>query len=503
MKPVLGLMFKDPIGKHQAPQNKIQRMKKLSLFLGLVAVVSLASCYKDKGNYDYTDINNITIQAAKDTINVLVPDSLRIDITLQQTKGAEAGLSFRWVLFPNTAAPLTRRTIGTSQNLRAAITEDPGTYLLDLFVKDEATGVEYQKRFVLGVLTKFSEGWVVVEEKASGCDLHMITPLDVVFRNIYSEANKGQLLPPGTSRIPDIKTNRNIQSVYILSPNDGIYVNFANFIKVSGFNDFFFQPPASIKPQEYFMNGDDERMLNDGKPCGRNLINAGNNKLSLPPVGNYYMAPFELFSFIHNYIFYDTIAQRFYRQDNNNYNLLDFASDPADPFNMNKIDKRLLYAETNTSNTYYAFFKNNNDDSLFAYNFSALTPRPPVSAYLGLDAPGMSTATKFVLSRSLPYLYYASNNQLFKLDILSKTAAPLYTFPAGTSVRVMKMYRNLKVSSDPNNNKLIAVATLEPGNEGKVYYFPISSTGNFQNNTYSKVFTGFGTINELTFKSLK
>ncbi|HUP13044.1 MAG TPA: hypothetical protein VM187_12545 [Niastella sp.] len=66
----------------------------------------------------------------------------------------------------------------------------------------------------------------------------------------------------------------------------------------------------------------------------------------------------------------------------------------------------------------------------------------------------------------------------------------------------MKMYRNWKNSADVNNNNLIAVATYENGG-GRVYYFPLAGTGNFVNNTYSKLFTGFNRINELTFKSLK
>ncbi|HEX6179722.1 MAG TPA: PKD-like family lipoprotein [Chitinophagaceae bacterium] len=483
-------------------------MKKLTTYvlISIFSLVALQSCYKDKGNYSYNDINEITISSAASSYNVMVPDSLKIDITLHQTQPHPDGLTFQWVLYPSTAAPLTRRTIGTTQNLRAAITEDPGPYVLDFFVKDKKTGVEFQKKFAVNVLTALSEGWIVVEEKNNACDLHLISPTDAIFKDVYSLGNGGQKLPAGTFRIPDIKTNRNIQSIYILSPSDMVYVNFANFLKVSSFNDFFFEAPPLRKPQEYFLNGDQEAMLNNGKPYGRNLNGPGSIKLNLPPVGNYYMAPFEIYSIPTNYIWYDTIGQRFYRQDAGNFNLLTFPSDPSDPFDMNNIGKRLLYVEVNTVGAtfqYFAFFKNNNDDSLFAYNFKNTAPRPPVAVYSGLNAPGMQTAKYFVMSRSLPYLYYASGNNIYKLDILAKTAAPIYTFPAGTEIRAMKMYRNMKTSADPNNNKRIAVATLEGGTQGKVYYFQISATGAFENNTYSKLFDGFGKINEITYKSLK
>ena len=431
-----------------------------------------------------------------------MPDTLKIDISIDQTKPGPEPLTFQWVLYPNTAAPLTRRTIGTAQNLRAVVTEEPGSYLLDYYVKDNNTGVEYQKRFSINVLTALSEGWIVVEEKTGGCDLNLISPTDVIYRDVYSNYN-GALLPAGTFRIPEIKTNRNIQSVYIISPNDMIYVNFSNFLKVSEFSSFFFQAPTP-KPQEYFMNSDEEVLLNNGKPYCRNLNGPGTIKLGLPALGNYYMAPFELYSIPTSYMWYDTIGQRFYRQDVGNFTLFGFPYDAADPFDMNNIGRRLIFTEMNTPNSYYAIFKHNNNDSLYAYNFKTSgSPRPPVAVYAGLDAPGLSTAKKFVISKTLPYLYYINGNSIYKLDILAKSASPIYTFPAGTEVRAMKMYLNRKTSADPNNNKLIAVATLEGGSQGKVYYFPIATTGNFVGDTYSKVFSGFGKINEITYKSLK
>lgn len=478
-------------------------MKKRFLYLLFASGVVISGCFKDKGNYDYSDINKITINSDSSTINVLLPDRLKIKIAISQTHPGPEGLGYKWVLFPNTQAPLTRRTLDTTANLDALITEDPGSYLLDLFVMDKKTGVEFQKRFSVNVITALGEGWVVLEEKGNGCDLGIITPVDVIFRDVYSKGNNGALLPPGSFRLPLIKTNRNIQSMYVLSPANAAWLNPANLLKISEFSSLFFQAPNPPQPQEYFMNGDEEVMLNNGKPHCRNLVQSGVNKLSLPQPGNYYMAPYEMYSIPTSYMWYDTIGQRFYKQNPTNFTLLPFPSDPADPFDMNNIGKRILHAEDNTGGNYFAFFKNNNDDSLFAYKFSIVGARPPVAVYAGLNAPGMLTAKKFLLSKSLPYLYYASGNSIYKLDILAQTAAPIYTFPAGTEIRAMKMYRNLKVFNDPNNNKLIAVATLEGGSQGKVYYFPLASTGNFTGNTYSKVFGGFGKINDIVFKSLK
>jgi hypothetical protein len=481
-------------------------MKKRIIHLLSLATITLGlnSCYKDKGNYTYSDINQITIKTSADNYNVVLPDSLKIDLLLEQTIPDAAGLSFQWVLFPQTSAPLTRRTLDTTQNLRAKITEEPGSYLLDVFVKDRKTGVEFQKRFGISIFSAFSEGWVVLEEKSNGCDLSMITPADVVFRNIYSDANKGQLLPAGTFRLPDIKTNRNVQSVYIISPNDVTQVHFSNFLKIAGFNDFFWQAPTPAAPQHYFLNGDDEMMLNNGKPHTRSLITTGVNKLTLSPEGNYYMAPYEIYTSSSNYVLFDTIARKFFKINMSSVTLIPFAAwDGVSAFDVNNIDKRFIYAEQNTGAQFNAIFKHLNNDSLYAYVINPTLAQPGVNKYEGLTAPGLASAKLFVMSKALPHLYYASGNQVYKLDLPAKTATPIYTFPAGTEIRAMKMYLNRKTSSDANNNKLIGIATWENGTEGKVYYFPIAATGNFTGNTYSKVYSGFGKINDITFKSQK
>jgi hypothetical protein len=474
--------------------------------LFFATAIVLGSCYKDKGNYDYTDINNVVLKTARDTFNVLLPDSLKVNLSIEQSMADAADLSFEWVLYP-TGTPLTRRTLDTTQNLKAKITELPGTYYLVVYAKDRKTGVEYQKQQYVSVLSAYSQGWLVVEENNGACDISMISPVDTVFRNIYSGANKGAKLPAGTSRIPEIRIYSTDQRVFILSPSDMIQVNYSDFVKLKDFTEFFWEAPAVVKPQEYFANSYDEMMLNNGKIYSRSLNAPSSSaiKLNLPPEGNYYMAPYEIYaSGSSGYIVYDTIGQKFQLLNTASGNLTSFGAQSGSlAFNMNNIGKKLLYTELNTTSLCNAFFKNNNNDSLFVFVYNPATPGSLAQTrYDGLNAPGLIDARLFVSSRLLTHLYYVYGNSIYKLDIPARTAAPIYTFPAGTEIRAMKMYRNLKTSTDPNNNRLIAVATHENG-QGKVYYFPIAATGNFTNNTYSKVFTGFNKINEITFKSLK
>ncbi|WP_207512629.1 PKD-like family lipoprotein [Longitalea luteola] len=475
----------------------------INIYIFCLAALVLAACYKDKGNYDYQAINEVTLKTDREAISLILPDSLKVNVTIEQTIPDPAGFSFEWVLYLAGGTPLERRVLDTTQNLKARITELPGSYYLMLYAKDRKTGVEYQKRLVVSVLTAYSEGWMVVEENNGACDISMISPVDTIFRNIYSTTNNGQKLPAGTFRIPEIKTHNGDQKIYIISPADMIQVTYSDFKKLSTFNEFFWEPPVP-KPQEYFVNGTEDMMLNNGKIHSRSLnAPSGANKLNLPPSGNHFIAPYELYSVASGYVVFDTVSQSFLKLNASSSSLTPFPTPSGTRlFYLNNIGKKLLYAELNASPKCYAYFKNNDNDSLFAYGFNPAVTNPDLDKTEILSAPGLIDARLFVGSRTLPHLYYVSGHQIYKLDVPAKTAAPVYSFPAGTEIRAMKMYRNLKLSTDSYNNKLIAVATHENG-EGKVYYFPISPTGSFVNNTYSKVFTGFNKINEITFKSLK
>lgn len=473
-----------------------------SAAVSIFFILLLAGCYKDKGNYDYKTVNSLTITAdVPNTVSVLLQDTLRINTTIVQTINSSSGLEYEWVLYLNNGTPVTRWKLGTSQNLSAQIVQAPGQYILDYFVKDKSTGVSFRKSFTVNVVSKFNEGWLVIEEDASACDLTMITPTDAVFRNIYSSANNGARLPIGSHRINIVRDRNNIQKIFVMSPAELTQPYFADFLKVASFNDMFWGPPATKKPQEYFIQGTfNEMLLNNGLPHGFSTVaTPAPYKLGAEPAGIWDLEPYEMFG-SSVFIFYDKVSQRFYKYDLTN--LLPFAAPPPTAvFNVNNVKKKLLFAGANTGSFFDCLFKNNTNDSLFVFRLNGALAQPAVdSVYIpNTAAPGLLTATKFVNSRLLPHLYYVSDNKVYLLDIPARQSRVVYTFPTGTVATSMKMYINLRNSADPNHNRLIGISTMESG-AGKVYTFPIAATGDFTGSTYSKVYTGFGKINDIIFK---
>lgn len=473
----------------------------------VVAMITAQGCYKDKGNYTYTNATVVTITASMpDTINVLLQDSLKIATTITSSKAGASSYSYEWVMYIGSGTALTRNNLSTQHDLAARITDAPGRYVLNYFVTDNQTGIIYKKAFVVNIASALNEGWLVVEEKNGACDMNMIGSSGTVFRNIYSGANNGAKLPAGTNRVAIVRDRLNVQKIYVMSPAAAEQLYFANFVKLNNFADWFYQAPAVAKPQEYFISGggsgSDERLVNNGEVYAINTNSAGTMKFGLPPVGTYDIAPFEIYSVLNGHVWFDKLTQRFYKQDVNYFNFSPFAAPGVtSAFNMNAINKKLLYAAaTSGSSVFNCLFVNNTNDSVFNYRLEMAKSDPAaVVDTLGV-IPGVLTANQFVMSRKLNFVYYTSGNQVYLLDIPARKARVIYTFATGTQVRAMKLYYNNKSSSDADNYNVINIATNE-GGEGKVYQFALAPTGDFANNTYRTVYGGFGLINEITYKS--
>ena len=474
-----------------------------SLVAMLIATAFLQGCSKDLGNYDYNEINNVTITAdIQNSVSVLQQDTLAVNITLTETMPSVSGYSYEWVLYQSIQAPLTRWVLDTTKSLKVPVMQPPGQYTLDYWVKDKKTGISYRKTFSVTIVGKFNEGWLVLEEGATDCDINMIAPNDFIFRNIYSAANKGVKLPAGSHRVTVLRDRTGVQKLYVLSPSDLTQLYFADFLKVASFNDLFWGIPSIKKPQEYYMESgsSSEVILNNGYPHGMATNVPAPFKLGIQPAGTWDVAPYVMYSIGSGHIFYDNLSQRFYKYDF--ANMLPFAAPPATAvFNVNNVGKKMLFAGQTTMGAYNCVFKNNSNDSVFVFKLDPNQAQPAAdTAFIpAANAPGMSTAKFFVCSKVLPHLYYVSGNKVYLLDIPARMARVVYTLPAGAETTSMKLYINLKVFNDPENSKQIALSTNE-GGAGTVYVFSLAPTGDFVNNTYRKVYTGFGKINDIALK---
>lgn len=145
-------------------------MKNKIGLLVLLAVGLCMGCYDDKGNYDYHDFNEITINnRGFDTTYLLTSyvDTLRISPELKFKLGESEHLTFEWVARFN-GIEFTEYPIGKERDLVYPMSLPSGTYTLFFKVKDTLNTMEYWNVTAFQVQNLLTSGWVVLGENSNG-----------------------------------------------------------------------------------------------------------------------------------------------------------------------------------------------------------------------------------------------------------------------------------------------------------------------------------------------
>lgn len=117
-------------------------MKNTFIKYYLLSTVLLLSvgCFSDKGNYDYHEINEVTIDNIESDYSVLKGiGTLHIEPTLDGTifNGNDENYSYKWTI--------DDRIISNEKNLDFEVDLDKGKYYLYFRIMDNSSGVEWKK----------------------------------------------------------------------------------------------------------------------------------------------------------------------------------------------------------------------------------------------------------------------------------------------------------------------------------------------------------------------
>lgn len=158
-------------------------MKKISyITFCLVLFVAMASCYEDKGNYDYHNINDvITIEFDKKIYSVVaLEDDLVITPDITTRDNSEDGFTYVWAISKQYTddqieygLKLKIDTISRERNLDWNVALENGMYYLYYRVDNNNTGMSYYHRANVNVTTKFARGFYVLKEIDGNTDLDL------------------------------------------------------------------------------------------------------------------------------------------------------------------------------------------------------------------------------------------------------------------------------------------------------------------------------------------
>lgn len=484
-------------------------MKFFLIIMSVVITLSFTGCYKDKGNYSYHDINDISIAAATDTFSVSQFDTLSIQPLITQRSPDEKVLKYQWTVSHDITGPvLPAMIISTDKTLHVQIGLSPisDAYTLILKVTDSITGVSSYHHFALNVSSKLSEGWMLLEAGRNNGDISIVTPNDTVYRHIFSAANPAIALPAEAFRLVSVNSFFSGQRNYVLFADGGYELAKNTFQAQGAYRDWFYSLPAVLRPESITWPGYSNTicLINDGSVYTQTPMFGGRSfgdKLRLPQ-GDYVAAPFVGgFGFGIPTIIFDKKNYRFLFVPEFGESLVAWGEmDSTQAFDMNNIRKNMLVMDAGANFYNNAIFKNINNDSCFLYVIDPTGGGPVANHWQPvLNSPEIGKATLFTMSQTVPQLYYASGNKIYLYDIAANKSRLAYQFESNEVVSTMKMYYINDGFDHALNDARIVAATFD-GTKGKVYYLDLSGTGDIKGNAPAKVFTGFDKIVDLVYQ---
>ena len=166
-------------------------MKIHTLFTAIFLLFIVTSCYKDKGNYDYKEMNDIevTVKVEDEYGTYALGDIVTSTPELTFALGQEnTNLEYEW--------SFAGKVISHTRNLEWVADTIASSKALQLAVLDKSTGVTYFGHTYISVSSKYAtDGWVVLSEKDGNSTLAFLShrngfnPPTGVARDVYQMIN--------------------------------------------------------------------------------------------------------------------------------------------------------------------------------------------------------------------------------------------------------------------------------------------------------------------------
>ena len=477
--------------------------KKIWMLLPMI-ILFLAGCYKDKGNYNYTPIAEMTISGLPDTVNAILLDTLKLQPVITQPGMSNDKYSYDWFVVDYKAN--TRTSVAATQSLKMPVVIGVGEYPLVFRVTDKSTGISSTKQITMIVKSLLSNGALLLEETPQGGELSQVTPDYKVYRNLYSQANKGEKLSLPLKGIMGSYNDNNPyqqQVIFVNAGADPALLDVQTYMKKGGLSQQFRQAPQPLAPG-YYNCSNDAYVVNNGKIYGMQGATDYPIKFVAPMAGDYKVASYlqPLYSWFAAFATYDELNGRFAYGKQAGGDLLYYPPQGSTgAFDLNKVNKQFVYAAP-TILAYTLWLMKDSNGKLYIYivNPDSNTEGAAIQYVEVNNAPGMSAAGAFSVSARVPQLYYGAGNQLYLYDYKANSARSLYSLPANESITAVQLLPDKTDNgwTYTTQNKLLIITW--DGTASKLYYFDIEDTGELKGGKPVKMIDGFGKIVSLFYK---
>lgn len=458
-------------------------MKRNYFIIGLLFFWVAMACTEDKGNYDYTPLNDLSISGIESEYLIERDSQLVIPVTITADEDfQESRYDYLWYVWRvnNAADP---DTLSWEKDLNVTISVVPGDYDLRYIVTDKNTDISYTYRTSLTVIDSYSKGVMALSNAGGQADVTFINAVNTLTPHVYVEAN-GESAGNNPLGIYYIGGGEFVAPLVAIATAEGTKVaNPADFSEFMDFSElFYFAPEPGIMQCLCKSNwGYDEYVIVDGKVYKRRLSFVENLYQPYDPQvkGDYYATPFSMYE-ASNAFFYDKKGQRFIY---NNYGVVIPVEASSGAFNAADMQMDMIYGfalddnlravmEDNVGQRYMiSATKTVTYSEDYTETYIRVTP----ISMLPMEGEGTADASAFAMStRDLGFLYYAYGNKIACISTVTGNILSVYEgFAAGQQVDYIEFDRT------ENTDRLWVGVSDGSGaaESGSIYFLKMASDG--------------------------
>lgn len=498
----------------------------------------LFSCYEDKGNYDYIELNEVSLAAPVEGSRYVIDryDTLYIEpqFCFSQRHLADDDMAYKWEIFLDDWANTETQSIvlGTERNLKAQINRPASTtdYAVVLTVTERSTGASYRFKFYVSVLPSVLSGLMVLQDENGKCRLDYLasTYAEPSFTSnrhvshVYAINNGGKALegtPRGVSFSVVTKSSYEpqVKNLYVWTDKQVARINSSDFSLEYADNDLFMVVPEKINvtamvrslSKNYvtvMVNDGQAHVLNQQATMSYGYQFSRALKANTSLTGEMRFAPYvyqpDLFSSETGYsaILYDEVGKRFVKVSQG-YDVepVLFAFNEQEEanknqyFDVNNIGMDMVWMGKNYGALAYAVFTDGSKRHLYRMRFNVastiteggeevINPQVYKQAAAKYD---FSAATEgddakiFECGRyAANTMLYASSRNIYSYDFSARRGILINDpFPEDEEITDFCIYNVEEYTANLTDvsGTLLYVATWN-GKEGKIYEYPINRT---------------------------
>ncbi len=514
----------------------------------MVAAATLTSCYEDKGNYDYTEVEDISATGFPKQINVVQKaDYIELSPSFTSTQNGaidnNPNYEYSCMLwksggtFPDTKTRQKEIDTDHAKDVKYFADLSEGNYVIQYMVTNKQTGVTTNFKVPVKVTSSTYEGWMVLcDDKDGYANMDMVS--------VLSETRKETVHNILGAKAPKLKGARSMM-MYARPSNyaagDDMWYNTDE--GTYSLNQRTLEALYNVTATEFMVTPKDEQVI--ANACmylyGYSLCvtDKGNVYAKSSSSGAVYEDPVNTFTnggalefhaapfigvcmsrsgydYYYNQkaILYDKDHQQFVSFDgssNGNHTACSKIDDPENKLFSYQTGKDMI-AMVNTAfsgGTTYAVMEDA-AKKRYVYGINMTGGQLVQSLYEPLSAPDVDKATSFAFHSQYPYMFYNDGDKVYTYHLMNHTANVGLTLP-GEEVTMVKfnLFYHQRTSTLFNKSDefmaqqyMLIVGSYKKdntdGNGGVLRFYKFDqATGTL---TLAEQYDGFGKIKDVMYR---